>query len=438
MLQRAAANCDAARASGYHFSLPSETSRAQRILGEIAFWTGCGSAVAILFSIAVSQSLMGIAIACLLLSRTRIRLPRAWIPLALFLLGTMISLLASGDPRAGMPQVRKLYVYLALAMIFTIVRTVGTARNLMIAWCAAAGIGSVIGIVQFVHKWRQAEEFHLSFYRYYLNARITGTMSHWMTFSGEQMLVLIILAAFLLFGRLQRKAAIAGWVIAACAMAAALLLSDTRSVWIATLAALVYLTWNYRKAFVLAVPVLAVLVYFIAPHTIQERVTSIVEPHGTVDSNTFRVVVWRTGLRMIAAHPWLGLGPEIVHRDFYAWLPPDIPRPLPDGYYGHLHSIYIHYAAERGIPTTLALLWMLGMILFDCGRALGRIPKGRGDERFVLNAAIACVIAILIEGFFELNLGDSEVLTMFLVLTACAYVAVDSSRSGAAVESVAA
>lgn len=340
----------------------------------------------------------------------------------------MISLLASGDPRAGLPQVKKLYVYLMLAVVFTVVRKAATARNLFTAWFAAAGIGSVIGTIQFVHKWRQARDLHRDFYRYYLNARITGTMSHWMTFSGEQMLVLIILAAFLLFGRPQRWPAMAGWLTAGAAMAAALLLGDTRSAWIATFVALLYLAWNYRRVFVLAVPVLALAAYLVAPQSVEERVTSIFAPHGTVDSNGFRIVVWRTGLRMIAAHPLLGLGPEIVHKQFYEWIPADIPRPLPEGYYGHLHSIYIHYAAERGIPTMLALMWMLGMILYDCARALRRIPKGRGDLRFILHAAIACVLAILIEGVFELNLGDSEVLTMFLVITACAYVAVEESR----------
>jgi O-antigen ligase len=243
------------------------------------------------------------------------------------------------------------------------------------------------------------------------------------------MLVLIILAAFLLFGRPQRWPAVAGWLTAAAAMATALLLSDTRSVWIATLLALLYLTWSYRRLLVLAVPVLALAAYLLAPASVQERVTSIFQPHGTVDSNTFRIVVWRTGLRMIAAHPLLGLGPEIVHKQFYDWIPADIPRPLPDGYYGHLHSIYIHYAAERGVPAMLALVWMLGLIIYDCARALLRIPKGRGDLRFVLTAAVACVVAILFEGIFELNLGDSEVLTMFLVLTACAYVAVDESKA---------
>jgi len=41
------------------------------------------------------------------------------------------------------------------------------------------------------------------------------------------------------------------------------------------------------------------------------------------------------------------------------------PRPLPIGWYGHLHNIYLQYAAERGIPTMLMMMWMLLQILFD-------------------------------------------------------------------------
>jgi hypothetical protein len=33
----------------------------------------------------------------------------------------------------------------------------------------------------------------------------------------------------------------------------------------------------------------------------------------------------------------------------------------------------------------------------------------------------------LVAGFFEHNLGDSEVLTMFLVVTACGYLALDKA-----------
>ena len=83
----------------------------------------------------------------------------------------------------------------------------------------------------------------------------------------------------------------------------------------------------------------------------------------------------------------------------------------------------MQYAAERGIPTLLILLWMMGMMLYDFTRGLRALPPGRGDPRFLLHAGVAVILATLAEGFFEYNLGDSEVLTMFLVVVACAYLA---------------
>jgi O-antigen ligase len=128
---------------------------------------------------------------------------------------------------------------------------------------------------------------------------------------------------------------------------------------------------------------------------------------------------------MIRAHPWFGLGPEEPRLQFDRYVPPDIPRPLPSGWYGHLHNIYLQYAAERGIPTLLMMLWLLGQVLYDCLRRLWRLPPGRSDLKFVLHGAVAVVIATMIAGFFEHNLGDSEVLTMFLVVVGCAYAAME-------------
>ena len=101
------------------------------------------------------------------------------------------------------------------------------------------------------------------------------------------------------------------------------------------------------------------------------------------------------------------------------------PRPLPSGWYGHLHNIYLHYAAERGIPTMLVLMWMLIQILVDFWRGLKTLPPGPSNRRFLLHGGIAAVLAIMVEGFVELNLGDSEVLTMFLVVVACGYLALE-------------
>ncbi len=148
-----------------------------------------------------------------------------------------------------------------------------------------------------------------------------------------------------------------------------------------------------------------------------------------MDSNQFRIVCWRTGWAMIKAHPWFGLGPEQVRIQFDKWVPPDVPRPLPTGWYGHLHSIYVHYAAERGVPTMLAFLWVLGKALVDFLRAARRLPPGRGDVKFLLHGPSAVIVSVLVSGIFELNLGDSEVLILFLSVLAVGYAARDHAMA---------
>ena len=81
----------------------------------VAFYLACGSAVAALVSIAACQILLGAALGTLLVSRERLALPAH---LAAFehLRGAYpLALLFSTDPRAGLPQLKKLYVYLMLA-----------------------------------------------------------------------------------------------------------------------------------------------------------------------------------------------------------------------------------------------------------------------------------------------------------------------------------
>jgi O-antigen ligase len=145
-----------------------------------------------------------------------------------------------------------------------------------------------------------------------------------------------------------------------------------------------------------------------------------------VDSNQFRYVTRRAGFEIIKQHPLLGVGPEYLNRPgrLDEFVPADIPRPLPVGYYRHLHNLYVHYAAERGLPTTLMLVWMLIWILWDFFRGLRKLPPGRSNERFILQGGIACVLGIMVSGLFEVNLGDSEVLAVFLTVVALGYVAV--------------
>ena len=400
----------------------------QPVLARAAFYVAFGSGVSILFSIAVSQILLGLAIAALLLSGVRLRLPPIWIPLGIFIAGTLISLALADNPSAGAPQIKKFYVFCMLPVVFSTIRDRISMRRLFLCWGAVGALSALWGLAQFVQKVRQARALGTNFYDYYTGERITGAMSHWMTFGGEEMFALLMLGAFILFGPRRRFGQLWPWLVCAGVLIIALLVGETRSIWVATAVAGLYLTWFWKRAVIVLIPVVLALLAFLGPPSVQERFTSFFRPRKEIDSNEFRIVTWRTGLRMIRAHPWFGVGPEEVRIEFNDYVPPDVPRPLPRGWYGHLHNIYLHYAAERGIPTMLALMWVLIKVLVDFTRGMRKLAWERGDGLFILRGATAIVIATIVSGFFEVNLGDSELLTMFLVAIACGYAAIATAE----------
>src|SRR5690606_38807100 len=104
---------------------------------------------------------------------------------------------------------------------------------------------------------------------------------------------------------------------------------------------------------------------------------------------------------------------------------------FPEGYYGHLHSIYLHYGAERGMPAVLFLMAAFVVLFLHQRNALRRTAirhSARSLERFIHLGAIACLVAILVGGLFEYNLGDSEILTMFFVIVAGGYLATPETQ----------
>ncbi len=386
-----------------------------------AFYLTCGSLISILFSIAVSQILLALAFAALLLSSEKLRLPPIRLPLALFIAGTVISLLVSGHIRDGTPQIRKLFVLLILLVVYSTFRRVAEIRAIVLLWALVAALSAVRSLFQFWQKYQQAAEEHQNFYDFYVGSRITGFMSHWMTFGGEEMIVVLLLASYLFFSKQRRWIAL-GWA-SGVLLVVSMILGYTRSIFLLGFPiGLLYLLWFWHKWLVAAAPVVALIAFFVAPSSLQERVKSIFQPHGETDSNLHRTITRETGMAMIRAHPWFGLGPEQVKAQFEQWVPPTVAKPLPVGWYGHLHNIYLQYAAERGVPTMLVLMWMIGKILWDFAGAL-RSKIGDTEARFVLHGAIAAILAILAEGFLEYNLGDSEVLTLFLAVVAFGYVA---------------
>ena len=408
--------------------MPVDRTTQDRILLIVAIAAACS----IHLSIALSQILLGAGILLFLVFRQKLYFPRIWIPLALFFFWTALADVLSPDPWGGRAQIRKFFVFFFIPLIYGVFREqFRQVFWLLAAWAAAATASGAYGIFQFASKYRHAHRTGEDFYVTYVGHRITGFESHWMTFGALQLSVFSLLLAQLLFSNRKLPA----WsYIGIPVLFTAILLGETRSIWLATLPALIYLLWFWRPKMVFAVPVIIAAAFLAAPNATRQRFDSIWSPHGETDSNRHRFVTFVTGVQMVKAHPWFGIGPEQIRRQFESYVPPYVQRPLPVGYYGHLHNIYVQYAAERGLPGLAAIMGLIALTLTDCLRAIRKLDRRPCQELFVLHGVVAVILGILVGGMFEYNLGDSEVLMMFASVVALGYAAayrVNSSDTGA-------
>jgi putative inorganic carbon (HCO3(-)) transporter len=400
----------------------------------LSYYLTFAAVVASLCSNRACNLLIGAAFAALLFGHLRfgqaLRFPPVKLPLALFFMATVIADALSGHALEGWPGIRKFYLCLMLLLVASTFRTLREVRALVIALTAAMSLSAVWSLYQFWTKVERARAAHQDFRSYYTPARITGFMSHWMTLSGQEMMVILMLLSLLLFAGCQRYRP---WLLAGTGvLLLSLLLGYTRSMWMGAALGGMYLIWFRNRWLLLLAPAPILLLLWLNPAGLGDRLRSTVQPQGDLDSNLFRMVCRRAGWEMIKAHPWLGLGPEQVKAQFKNYIPPDVPRPLPTGAYIHLHNVYLQYAAERGVPALLAFLWWLGKMFCDFLRSLRSLATGDTERLWILQGCVAVMLATLSAAMYEHNLGDGEVLTLFLTICACGYRAIE----GDAVESV--
>ncbi|MDE0262119.1 MAG: O-antigen ligase family protein [Bryobacterales bacterium] len=389
-------------------------------------WSALGATAANFASIAAAHSILGAGLGLLLLRPRAVRLPRVAWPLIALLVWTLVSAAASDDPAAALPQVKKLYVFAILPLAYTALRTADMCRRVTEAWFVVLVAACGLAIAEFGASAAQELGRGGDFHGLLIADRIRGFYSHWMTFSQAATLGALTLACYLLYGRRRPGSGI--WFACGVVMAVALVLSFTRSAWLALLAGGLYLLAGAKPRTLALVPVAAVALYFCGPSGLQERIRSI-----RPEANHARILMWRTGLNMIAAHPLLGVGPERVGPRFEEFQPEGVEE-LPPGFYGHLHNLYIHYAAERGLPAALIVLWLFGQVLFDTRRGLTRLPEAHDDRRFLLQAGATGTLAMAVLSCFDVTLGDSEVLAAFLALAAVAYRGLAEIPSGSSAE----
>ncbi|HEY7473386.1 MAG TPA: O-antigen ligase family protein, partial [Vicinamibacterales bacterium] len=317
-------------------------------------------------------------------------------PLMVYAALTLVSSALSINPRESFIDSRQLLLFLMVPVVARFARgdRADWAINVIIALGAA---GAVVGIVQFA-----------MFGYDNLNNRPVGTLSHYMTYSGVLMLVTGAAVSRLLFHRGE-------WIwpaIAVPALLVALVATFARNAWVGAFVAVVCLLALRNWKLVIIAPVVAVLLFALAPASIRQRAFSMFDLNDL--SNRDRRAMLKVGAGMIQDHPFFGVGPEQIEDLYPRYRPPDAVNPTNP----HLHNVPVQIAAERGLPALLVWIWFVVVALRDLVRQLRQ-----GPAKSVAAAGLAAVIGMLAAGLFEYNFGDSEFLMLFLGLITLPYAA---------------
>ena len=383
----------------------------------------------LLISVTATQAFLAAATVAylthLLRSRPTISFPPLKLPLLLFCLTTLNSILWAEHPAGGWVAVRKLVLFLILLLSVNLVASARHLGALFRGLFFVSALAGLVGTAQFVIQYHSVRHLHHDRVYYYMTlTRIHGFMGHWMNFGGQQMLVFTALLAFLLLSASLAKGFLAGqewkgkglyWLVMAV-VATSLVLNLTRGVWLGCVVATLYIVARWKPRTLWVIPVLLVVAYLAAPSMIRRRVS--LAFHPTDDpALAIRLEMWGAGLRMVREHPWVGVGPENIPQVYTQYLPPGT-TPMA-GYHDHLHDNLLQLAAERGLPCLVAWLWFMLALGCNILRIRGRLSS----ERWVADAAFAAWLAFLAEGFFEYNFGTSPVLMVFLFVMSTPFVA---------------
>ncbi|MEE8128974.1 MAG: O-antigen ligase family protein, partial [Vicinamibacterales bacterium] len=267
-------------------------------LEHAAVW-GLLAFVAVLqLSVAASASLLtltlGLWAGVVIGRREQLELPAIFWPLLTYALITMISVAFSIDPVASLRDSKEVLLFLVVPLVYRLAR--GRWASTMATVIITVGAcTAVFGIVQYgILEYDN------------LGQRPQGTMGHYMTYSGLLMLVIGLAAARLLFGTHDRMWA----ALVLPALVVALTLTFTRSAWVGACVGVSLLLVLKDFRLLAAAPVLAAVVFVLAPPGVTDRVYSMFDLQDPTTRDRFAMA--RAGMRMVQDHPLTGVGPDMV------------------------------------------------------------------------------------------------------------------------------
>lgn len=186
-----------------------------------------------------------------------------------------------------------------------------------------------------------------------------------------------------------------------------LLFTFTRGSWLGFLAGSILISFQRSKIIFSIMLIIILFIILISPAEFQDRIFSIFDPKHP--NNVGRIEMWSTGLKIFYDYPIFGIG-DIGTEEVYKNYGPPGSNPV-----GHLHNNFINLLVKLGIVGLVAVM-LLFLKIFIVEYKITYQNKHDWLTNSTSLGALASFLAFQINGLFEWNFGDTEVI-MFLWIT---------------------
>lgn len=298
-----------------------------------------------------------------------------------------------------------LLYYLVVNNIQTLDQTKRLVRTVLVSAALVAAYGFYqyfFGLNVTALEWVDGEHFPD------LKVRVFSTLGNPNLLAGFLVVMMALAAGLSLTA--ERPAVRFALLALVIVLAACMVLTYSRGAWLSVVAVIAaYGVLYSRKTFWL---LLLVPVVVVAGHDVlMERLMSILNPTDT--SSTLRLALWESTFAMIAEKPLLGIGWGaywLVYPEYDFFIQNAAIKIF------HAHNMYLHIAAEIGVPGLLVfLVIMFGHARLAMTAAVGACGRWTGG---LMLGVLTAIISIAVSGLTDFVLFNTQMSMLFWLLNA--------------------
>ena len=330
-----------------------------------------------------------------------------FVPLFVFLLGHVVSSFAGPDARQSLWSID--WIFITMPVTLGAMRVIGNDRRPVLIFLTVGTIVALYAIAQSfwgIDLVRPAGEKAIIPY-YGAEGRYLpiGTFCHHLTYAHLYQFVFLFILTFAV-RHLKDRRHLVVTVPASIVVGLSLLFSYSRGVWVSiTVGALliVVLSWGKRWGVVALAGIAVAAMVISRDGSLGDRLESITSEQA----NAERLTIYRIHWDAIRDHPVYGIGPG----RYQQVMPPYYDRyeHTEDMPIVHAHNDFLQVWLNAGLIGLFGFIWLnvafLRRVWVHVRSRSFRTPFGGT----ILVASFAGVVAFLISGLTQYNLGDSEV-----------------------------